>query len=45
MRYEHILVSADAGLATITMNRPERRNALSEAHMRELIAALGAAGD
>src|SRR5207249_10829717 len=45
MRYEHILVSAAAGLATITMNRPERRNALSEAHMRELIAALGAAGD
>src|SRR5881628_3507090 len=44
MRYEHILVSAAAGLATITMNRPERRNALSEAHMRELIAALRAAG-
>src|SRR5205809_5051014 len=43
MRYEHILVSAAAGLATITMNRPERRNALSEAHMRELVAALGAA--
>ncbi len=45
MRYEHVLVSAAAGLATVTMNRPERRNALSEAHMRELIAALGAAGD
>jgi len=45
MRYEHILVSASGGLATITMNRPERRNALSEAHMRELIGALGAAGD
>jgi enoyl-CoA hydratase/carnithine racemase len=27
------------------MNRPERRNALSEAHMRELIAALRRAGD
>ena len=27
------------------MNRPERRNALSEAHMRELIAALRAAGN
>jgi enoyl-CoA hydratase/carnithine racemase len=38
--YEHLLVSTDAGLGTITMNRPERRNALSEAHMRELIAAL-----
>jgi len=45
MRYEHVLVRGDAGLATITMNRPERRNALSEAHMRELIAALRAAGD
>jgi len=45
MRYEHILVTTSAGLATITMNRPERRNALSEAHMRELIAALRAAGD
>ena len=38
--YEHIEVGAAAGIATITMNRPERRNALSEAHMRELIAAL-----
>jgi enoyl-CoA hydratase/carnithine racemase len=45
MRYEHILVTTSAGLSTITMNRPERRNALSEAHMRELIAALRAAGD
>jgi enoyl-CoA hydratase/carnithine racemase len=44
--YEHIQVSAAAaGITTITMNRPERRNALSEAHMRELIAALRAAGD
>ena len=43
MRYEHVLVSTAAGLTTITMNRPERRNALSEAHMRELLAALGAA--
>src|SRR5207247_10442671 len=45
MRYEHILVSAAAGLTTITMNRPERRNALSEAHMRELIAALRASAE
>jgi enoyl-CoA hydratase/carnithine racemase len=43
--YEHIEVGAAAGIRTITMNRPERRNALSEAHMRELIAALRAAGD
>jgi enoyl-CoA hydratase/carnithine racemase len=45
MHYENILVSAAAGLATITMNRPERRNALSEAHMRELITALSAVGE
>jgi enoyl-CoA hydratase/carnithine racemase len=45
MRYEHVLISSSAGLTTVTMNRPERRNALSEAHMRELIAALRAAGD
>jgi enoyl-CoA hydratase/carnithine racemase len=48
VRYEHILVSSDGGLATVTMNRPERRNALSEAHMTELIDALrriGEAGD
>src|SRR6185503_14377687 len=41
MRYEHILVDASDGLTTVTMNRPERRNALSEAHMRELLDALG----
>ncbi len=45
MRYEHILVSAHGGLGTIIMNRPERRNALSEAHMRELITALRALAD
>ena len=44
MRYEHILLSTHAGLGVITMNRPERRNALSEAHMRELIDALGRLG-
>ena len=45
MIYRHILSDRDGATATITMNRPERRNALSEAHMRELIAALRAAGD
>src|SRR5262245_59462394 len=45
MRYEHITVATHAGLATVTMNRPERRNALSEAHMRELIAGLRGVGD
>ena len=40
MSFDHILVAHDGDLATITMNRPERRNALSEAHMAELISAF-----
>src|SRR5262249_45997341 len=45
IRYEHVQVSAAAGIATITMNRPERRNRLSAAPIRELIAALRSAGE
>jgi enoyl-CoA hydratase/carnithine racemase len=45
MRYEHILVGTRDGLATIVMNRPERRNALSEAHLRELLDAVERIGD
>lgn len=44
MAYEHILLARDGAVATITMNRPEKRNALSEAHMEELIDALRAIG-
>jgi enoyl-CoA hydratase/carnithine racemase len=44
MTYEHILVAQNGPIATLTMNRPEKRNALSDAHMRELIAALRALG-
>ena len=33
-------VAADGPIATVTLNRPEKRNALSLALMRELIAAL-----
>ncbi|MGH3303074.1 MAG: enoyl-CoA hydratase-related protein [Streptosporangiaceae bacterium] len=40
MGFEHILVERSGEFATITMNRPARRNALSAAHMRELIAAF-----
>jgi enoyl-CoA hydratase/carnithine racemase len=40
MDFEYILVDRSGAFATITMNRPERRNALSAAHMRELIAAF-----
>ena len=45
MRFEHVLVASDGGLATLTMNRPERRNALSEAHMAELLAAFRRCAD
>jgi enoyl-CoA hydratase/carnithine racemase len=45
MGYEHILVARSGDFATVTMNRPQRRNALSLAHMRELIRAFGELGD
>jgi enoyl-CoA hydratase/carnithine racemase len=45
MEFEHVLVERSGEFATVTMNRPRRRNALSLAHMRELIAAFGELGD
>jgi enoyl-CoA hydratase/carnithine racemase len=42
--YERILAERAAPLATITMNQPERRNALSMPMMRELTAAFKALG-
>ena len=42
--YEHLLVKSDGDTVRITMNRPERRNALSEPHLRELLDALETAG-
>ena len=35
--YEYLLVEADAPIAIVTMNRPDRRNALSLALMEELM--------
>ena len=40
MTYDHVRVSREGAVATLTMNRPAKRNALSAAHMRELLAAL-----
>ena len=40
MTYNSILIERDAPVATITMNRPEKRNALSSEMMRELVDAL-----
>src|ERR1700704_4348918 len=45
MGFEHILVERPGDFVTITMNRPQRRNALSLAHMRELITAFRDVGD
>jgi enoyl-CoA hydratase/carnithine racemase len=44
MAERNLMIEQEAGLVTITMNRPERRNALSTAMMAELIAALREAG-
>jgi enoyl-CoA hydratase/carnithine racemase len=46
--FEHLVVAADPPAARITLNRPEKRNALSLALMEELIEAfriLGAASE
>lgn len=40
MQYEHIVVDTPGGVATLTLNRPERRNALSLDLMTEVTAAL-----
>lgn len=42
--YEHVLFER-GDVAYVTMNRPEKRNALSLAHMRELIACLESIGE
>ena len=44
MEFEHVLLKRSGDYATITMNRPQRRNALSLDHMRELINAFTEVG-
>jgi enoyl-CoA hydratase/carnithine racemase len=41
MNYEHLLVSSNGPITTITLNRPEKRNALAMNVMLELTQALG----
>lgn len=43
--YDHLLVGHDGVVRRVTMNRPERRNALSLAHMREITDALETIAD
>jgi enoyl-CoA hydratase/carnithine racemase len=38
--YEHLLVKRDGDTVRITMNRPQRRNTLTEVHLRELLDAF-----
>ncbi len=45
MEFEHVIVERSGDFATVTMNRPQRRNALSLAHLQELIAAFRQLGD
>jgi enoyl-CoA hydratase len=45
MRYEHILYEVENGRARITLNRPERRNALCNPLLEELERALWDADD
>jgi methylglutaconyl-CoA hydratase len=42
-KFETILYGVDGGVATITMNRPEKRNAISTQMIEELLAALNEA--
>ncbi|WP_019812909.1 enoyl-CoA hydratase-related protein [Saccharomonospora saliphila] len=43
--YEHVVVKREGDTVTITMNRPARRNSLSEAHLRELLRAFTEVAD
>ena len=44
MDYAHIALAVEDDFAVVTMRRPERRNALSEAHLRELLHAFETIG-
>ncbi|MCE7927628.1 MAG: enoyl-CoA hydratase, partial [Chloroflexi bacterium CFX7] len=45
MAYRYIETARDGDYITITMNRPERRNALSLGHLQELLQAFREAGE
>jgi len=45
MAYRHIALAEEGELTVLTLCRPERRNALSEEHLTEILHALRATGD
>ena len=45
MAYEQILYEVSDGVATVTLNRPEQRNALSSQMLGELVDAMGRVRD
>ena len=45
MKYELVELTYEGNFATVTMNNPKRRNALSLQHMQELTAAFREAGE
>ena len=45
MSYEFIILEYEGDFATITMNNPKRRNALSLKHMLELTSAFQEVGE
>jgi len=45
MRYENLAFETEGCVAVVTLNRPERRNALSLRLMRELLDCLGRIGE
>ena len=44
MSYENICFATEDNIALVTLNRPQRRNALSLSLMQELIDCLGGIG-
>jgi len=45
MGYENISFTTEGNIALVTLNRPQRRNALSLALMQELVGCLGVIGE
>ena len=45
MLYQHLLLSSDGPITTITLNRPDKRNALAMPMLLELAQAFHAVGN